>query len=59
MWLLPLGMPFLVVLGCSRFCLEMLLICLTVGGPMVGLGVLQCGKWCICDSFGVWKERND
>jgi len=40
---------FLVVLGCPGLYLEVLLICLTVGGPMAGLGVRRCGKWCLQD----------
>jgi hypothetical protein len=39
----------------NRFglCLDVSLICMIVGGPLVGQRALQCGKWCLCASFGV------
>jgi hypothetical protein len=47
---------FLVILGCPGLCLEVLLIYLTVGGPMVGLGV-RYGEWCLRASFGVYGRK--
>jgi hypothetical protein len=57
MWLLPFGVPFLVVLGCHGLCLEVLLIYLIVSGPMAGLGLMQCKKWCLCASSGVYGKK--
>jgi hypothetical protein len=48
---------FLVVLGCPGLYLEVLLICLTVGGPMAGLGVRRCGKWCLHVSSDVYGRK--
>ena len=53
----PFGMPFLVVLGCPGLCPEVLLIYLIVSGPMAGLGLQQCEKWCLCASSGVHGKK--
>jgi hypothetical protein len=34
-------------------CLDVLLICMTVDGPLAGLGAQRYGKWCLRASFGV------
>jgi hypothetical protein len=57
MWFLPFGVPFLVVLSCLGLCLEVSLIYLIVGGPLAGLGVLWCGKWCLRASSGVFGRK--
>jgi hypothetical protein len=57
MWLPPLGVLFLVVLESPGLCLEVLLICLIVGGPMAGLGVLWYEKWCLRASSGVYGRK--
>ena len=48
---------FLVILRCPGLCLEVLLTCLTVGGPMVGLVVLRHGEWCLRASVGVYGRK--
>jgi hypothetical protein len=60
MWLIPYGVPFLVVLGCPELCLEVLFDMLncwrSFGRPRsvaVWKMVPTCLFWC------VWKERND
>jgi hypothetical protein len=47
------GALFSVVLGCPGLCLDVLLICMTIGGPLAGQGVQWCEKWCLRASFGV------
>jgi hypothetical protein len=51
---------FSVLVGCLGFCLNGLLTCLRVGGPLEGLRVLRCGKWCPLAFFWtIWRERNN
>jgi hypothetical protein len=47
------GVPFSAVLGCLGLCLDVSLICMTIGDPLAGQGVLQCQKWCLHASFTV------
>jgi hypothetical protein len=44
MWLPPFRVFFSVILGCPRLCLDVLLIYMTIGGPLTSQGVLRCGK---------------
>jgi hypothetical protein len=59
MWLPPFGVPLLLILGCPELCLVVLLICLIVGGPFAGLGVLWCGKWSLHASSSVYGRKGD
>ena len=43
--------------GCPGLCLDVLLTCLIVGGSLAGQGVMQCGKWYILASFGVYGGK--
>jgi hypothetical protein len=47
------GMLFSVVLRCLGLCPDGSLICMTVGDPLAGQGVLRCRKWCLRASFSV------
>jgi hypothetical protein len=38
-------------------CLDVLLICMIAGSPLVGQRVLRCGKWYLCASFGVYGGK--
>jgi hypothetical protein len=57
MWLPLFGVFFSIALGCPELCLDVSLICMIVGGPLVGQGVLGCGKWCLHASFGVYGRK--
>jgi len=57
MWIPPFEVLFLVVLGCPGLCLDVLLICMIVGGPLASQRVLQCEKWCLHASFGVCRGK--
>jgi hypothetical protein len=51
----PYGVLFSVALGCPRLCLVKWLTCLLVGGLVVALTVLLCGKlflFAYCGVFG-------
>ena len=47
----------LVVLGCLGLCLDGFSICLLVGGPLEGRGVLQGGKWCLFSFVGSYGGK--
>jgi hypothetical protein len=57
MWLMLFRVFFLIALGCPGLCLYVLLICMIVGSPLVGLRELRCRKWCLCTSFGVYERK--
>jgi len=48
---------FSIGLGCPRLYLDMSLISMIVGGPLVGQGALRYKKWCIRASFGVYEMK--
>jgi hypothetical protein len=48
---------FSVILGCPGFCLDVLLICMTVGGLLAGQGVLRCGKLWLHATFGAYRGK--
>jgi hypothetical protein len=56
-WLPLFGVFFLIALGCPRLCLNVLLICMNVGGPLIGQGALGCEKWCLSASFDVYPRK--
>jgi len=43
--------------GMSWGCLDVSLICMIVGGPLVGHGALRFGKWCLRAYFGVYGRK--
>jgi hypothetical protein len=43
--------------GCLGLCLDGFSICLLVGGPLEGRGVLQCGKWCLFSFVGAYGGK--
>jgi hypothetical protein len=55
--LVPYGMLSSVALGCLRLCLAGWSICLLVGGQMVALIVLLCGRWSSLAFCGVLGEK--
>jgi len=57
MWFPLFGVFFSLALGCLGLCLDVLLICMIAGSPLVGQRVLRCGKWYLCASFGVYGGK--
>jgi hypothetical protein len=57
MWLPLFGLFFSIALGCLGLCLDVSLICMIVGGPLVGQGALRCGKCCLRAAFGVYGRK--
>jgi len=55
--LLLCGVLSLVVSGCLGLCPDGLLTCLLVGGLLESKRVLQCGKWRLFASFGVYGGK--
>jgi hypothetical protein len=46
-----------VALGHHGLCLDALLTCLLVGGLLVTLEVLLCGRWCLLVFYGVFGGK--